>query len=99
MMGGHFETAPGIELWHPGHGDYVFTDVKVPYVLALSLVLLDFVAKKAQRSPYDLGVEAERLAGVMLRGEEWALIRSWILAADHAKQDGKGYGLLPECEM
>ena len=84
----HFQTEAGVDLWHPGQVDHVFTNVKVPYALAKPIVFLDFIVKQGQCRPYDLGKEAEQQTGMLLQADEWSLVCSLSIMAGHAKPDG-----------
>ena len=83
--------AGGMGLWQASGGNFTMQDVKVPYILALPGVLLEFIhARGGQCRPYELLVEARRLEGeYTIPTDEWGLVIKWCTVAAQA-QAGDG---------
>ena len=81
-------------LWSPGAGNHAPQDLKVPYVLALPGVLVEFIlGKGGQCRPHELLVEVARLAGgyPTVPADNWELVKNWCLVAAQAKADGDSH--------
>lgn len=88
------EHPGGTGLWHAGGGNHNMADVKVPYILALPGVLLEYIHPKGGHCrPYKLLWEARRLQGeYTLQADEWELVTRWcLIAAQAAAGDGDSH--------
>ena len=78
-----------------GGGNNVMEDVKVPYILALPGVLVDYIhtMKGGQCRPHELLIEAgRRIAGEYgLPADDWSLVKKWCMVAAQAKADGDSH--------
>ena len=83
----------GNGLWQSGGGNNQVEEVKVPYILALPGVLMEYVYDKGgQCRPHELLLEMIRLSAVYhLPVEEWSLVRKWCVVAAQAKADGDSH--------
>ena len=83
----------GTGLWQSGGGNVPMEDVKVPYILALPGVLVEFIhAQGGQCRPHELLREAIRLAGMyQLAEEEWSLVKKWCMVGAQAKANGDSH--------
>ena len=91
----YFQGAPGgTGLWHAGGGNHSMGDIKVPYILALPGLLLEYIhTQGGQCRPYELLREARRLQGeYTIQAAEWELVTKWcIVAAQAAAGDGDSH--------
>jgi hypothetical protein len=84
-------------LWTPGAGNHAPQDLKVPYVLALPGVLVEFIhGNGGQCRPHELLMEVQRLAGAYptISADNWELVRNWCFVAAQAKADGDSHAAL-----
>jgi hypothetical protein len=84
----------GNGLWQAGGGGTVMQDVRVPYILALPGVLVDFIhtVKGGQCRPHELLLEMGRLVGeYTLPVDDWGLVKQWCMVAAQAKPDGDSH--------
>jgi hypothetical protein len=85
----------GLGLWQPGGGAInSMHDVKVPYILALPGVLVDYIhtCKGGQCRPHELLLETNRLSAVYtLPVGDWSLVQKWCRVAAQAKPDGDSH--------
>ncbi len=82
------QSAGGTGLWQPGGGNHTTQDVKVPYILALPGVLVEFIHRKGgQCRPHELLGEANRLAGeYTIPVDDWSLVNKWCMVAAQARE-------------
>ncbi len=83
----------GMGYGRPGGGN-IMQDVRLPYILALPGVLVDFVhtVKGGQCRPHELLLETGRLVGAYaLPADDWGLVKQWCMVAAQAKTDGDSH--------
>ncbi len=91
-LAAYCQTDGGTGLWRPGPGEGTGVEVKVPYVLALPFVLMEFMVAKGQCRPHQLLEEIVRLeGGYSLAAGAWELVKQWCLVAAQAKDDGNSH--------
>ena len=83
----------GNGLWQSGGGNAVLVELKVPYILALPGVLMEYIhLQGGQCRPHELLVEVTRLMGTYnLPADDWSLVIKWCQVAAQAKQDGDSH--------
>ena len=87
-------NAGAVGLWHATGGNITRQEVKVPYVLALPGVLLEFIhARGGQCRPHELLQEVRRLEGeYTIPNDNWELVAKWcMVAAQASAADGDSH--------
>ncbi len=75
-------------------GANVMQDMKVPYILALPGVLVDYIHTEngGQCHPHELLHKSGRLAGnYTVPVDDWGLVKQWCMVAAQAKVDGDSH--------
>lgn len=81
-------------LWQPGAGAVAREDLKVPYILVLPTVAVEFiVAWGGQCRPHELLHEVGQWAAAYdtIPAGDWSLMQKWCMVAAQAKNDGDSH--------